>query len=484
MDDQEFLLHPDLELSNFRDIFPLGDVSSLSKEIQSFVSVYDFSKSAWISAFQSPGQYQLNAFAMYERLSKIDCENLLVFPLLALLLAEARIVLSDVIGAQAIIEDLQRQYPDVELLETLLARLNSLVESEQADDDAYFESRDFEMLSEDHGTIITAVATYKQPVPLRSEIVFNSDVASLLSKWKDLQSRETHAIELFVRMACIDTNVIEGVFDFEGQSWSRLIRKGFYENSIEGFSLLSKIKKKPQVVRILKNTAQCMETITPILDNLSLFSTNFIIQLHQKLLMNDNYDRYDVEDSEGTIYSVFTLIATGRYRKKGISSRHNTTVVQFCHKNSVAEHMEQYAEQARCLLADSSVDPFLKCAWLQWAFLRIHPFEDGNGRVSRILSSLPLLKANLPPVVVSSKKEVKQLYFDALRDADEDGDVFRLATFLRQEALNGMAQIEQLPSDNTLGTNSPESGKARPVRRRSPHSQHSSGGGSSDHDTC
>ncbi len=110
------------------------------------------------------------------------------------------------------------------------------------------------------------------------------------------------------------------------------------------------------------------------------------------------------------------------------------------------------------------------------AFLRIHPFEDGNGRVSRIVSSLPLLKVHLPPVVVSSK--MKQLYFDALQAADKDGDVRCLASFLRRQALNGMEQIEKLPSNETLGTNSPGSENALLKKRLSPNSCRGNGGSS------
>jgi hypothetical protein len=80
--------------------------------------------------------------------------------------------------------------------------------------------------------------------------------------------------------------------------------------------------------------------------------------------------------------------------------------------------------------------------------------------VSRILSSLPLLKVHLPPVVVSSNEEMKRLYFEALQAADEDSDVCRLAEFLQQQALNGMEQIDKLPSDKTLSTSCPGSGKA------------------------
>jgi Fic family protein len=59
-------------------------------------------------------------------------------------------------------------------------------------------------------------------------------------------------------------------------------------------------------------------------------------------------------------------------------------------------------------------------AWLQWAFLCIHPFGDGNGRVSRIISSLPLIKLYLPPVVVLKAK--KQQYFECLDAADRSGN--------------------------------------------------------------
>ena len=49
----------------------------------------------------------------------------------------------------------------------------------------------------------------------------------------------------------------------------------------------------------------------------------------------------------------------------------------------------------------------------------IHPFGDGNGRVGRIVSSLPLIKHNLPPVVVL--KDKKDQYFNTLLEADCSG---------------------------------------------------------------
>ena len=41
---------------------------------------------------------------------------------------------------------------------------------------------------------------------------------------------------------------------------------------------------------------------------------------------------------------------------------------------------------------ESSIHPFVKCSIFTYEFLSIHPFQDGNGRLSRLISSLLLLK--------------------------------------------------------------------------------------------
>ncbi|HET6230366.1 MAG TPA: Fic family protein [Longimicrobiaceae bacterium] len=62
------------------------------------------------------------------------------------------------------------------------------------------------------------------------------------------------------------------------------------------------------------------------------------------------------------------------------------------------------------------VHPVLLAALFHHQFVAIHPFDDGNGRLARILLNLILMRAGYPPVVF--KLEKKAEYFLALEKAD------------------------------------------------------------------
>ncbi|MCY4047653.1 MAG: Fic family protein [Candidatus Dadabacteria bacterium] len=66
-------------------------------------------------------------------------------------------------------------------------------------------------------------------------------------------------------------------------------------------------------------------------------------------------------------------------------------------------------------------------AELHYRFINIHPFDDGNGRVVRLLINYVLLRFGYPPLVI--KSENKKSYIAALRKAD-DGDINALADYL------------------------------------------------------
>ena len=61
--------------------------------------------------------------------------------------------------------------------------------------------------------------------------------------------------------------------------------------------------------------------------------------------------------------------------------------------------------------------PEMEAAWLHHEFVRIHPFQDGNGRVSRLLMAHAYAKAGeFPPIIPAQNK---MAYIDSLEAADE-----------------------------------------------------------------
>ncbi len=77
----------------------------------------------------------------------------------------------------------------------------------------------------------------------------------------------------------------------------------------------------------------------------------------------------------------------------------------------------------------SGADLFLHLARIHHEFLLIHPFDDGNGRVGRLLLNYALLKHGYPPVIVRTEQKVA--YLSALHRADtEQRDYSELAAFL------------------------------------------------------
>jgi Fic family protein len=56
-------------------------------------------------------------------------------------------------------------------------------------------------------------------------------------------------------------------------------------------------------------------------------------------------------------------------------------------------------------------------AWLT----HVHPYIDGNGRISRAIGNLELIRAGYPPIII--KKKERDRYIEALAESDEGGDV-------------------------------------------------------------
>ena len=85
-------------------------------------------------------------------------------------------------------------------------------------------------------------------------------------------------------------------------------------------------------------------------------------------------------------------------------------------------------------------NPVIIAAIAHYNMVRIHPFDDGNGRGARILMNLILMKAGYLPATIRSER--RRAYLDAIREADK-GLLDEFIAFITGELAETMLLVEK-----------------------------------------
>lgn len=125
------------------------------------------------------------------------------------------------------------------------------------------------------------------------------------------------------------------------------------------------------------------------------------------------------------------LISIGTYKEHPNSVRlPNGEVFHYTAPGDVPREMGELIAWYRA--EGQSLHPAVTAALLHYRFVCIHPFDDGNGRISRLLLNYHLLRNDLPPVVI--KTEDKRNYLFALQKADA-GDREAFCVYVAEQLL-------------------------------------------------
>jgi Fic family protein len=137
---------------------------------------------------------------------------------------------------------------------------------------------------------------------------------------------------------------------------------------------------------------------------------NHIKQLHQILLKHSHKD----ERHRGAYKTLDNHVVA--YDADGIEIG---IVFETSTPFNTPRKMEDLVHWVNKAITEESMHPLLIVAIFIVVFLAIHPFQDGNGRLSRIITTLMLLRAGYAYVPYSSMERVvednKDLYYKALR---------------------------------------------------------------------
>ncbi len=155
--------------------------------------------------------------------------------------------------------------------------------------------------------------------------------------------------------------------------------------------------------------AVVMETVFAHADAITV-TENHIKQLHRDLLQYSAKDERHRGDYKTSPNHVVAFDASGK--EIGI-------VFQTATPFETPRRMNELVEWAQRALVEHSLHPLLVIAVFVVVFLEIHPFQDGNGRLSRVLTTLLLIRSGYAYVPYSSLESVieqsKESYYIALR---------------------------------------------------------------------
>lgn len=103
--------------------------------------------------------------------------------------------------------------------------------------------------------------------------------------------------------------------------------------------------------------------------------------------------------------------------------------------------MEEFIEWYN--LSKENLHPFELAALVHLKFVKIHPFRDGNGRMTRLLMNFVLLKSKYPLLNIFNDKKI--IYYLALQRFDIDGKERPFIRYLYE--VYGRQYIEYLEKD-------------------------------------
>lgn len=192
---------------------------------------------------------------------------------------------------------------------------------------------------------------------------------------------------------------------------------------IEGSTLTDiEVEKLVKDIKISKITSRDEEEVIGYYETLELVFEEFkdieiteanIRHLHSLLLKYSKKDKHHKGNYKQITNKVVAIYSTGLQK----------TIFNTTEPHLTAMEMQEIVDWTNAKLNSKEIHPLIVIATFVYEFLSIHPFQDGNGRLSRLLTTLLLLKTNYTFIEYISFENLieqkKKEYYKALMNAQK-----------------------------------------------------------------
>lgn len=227
---------------------------------------------------------------------------------------------------------------------------------------------------------------------------------------KDLKEYEKF-INRLKRQHAIETGIVEKLYDLKDGITETFVKEGFVESYLQHGDTNVSPKK---LMSYLNDHFEAIDFIFDLVKSNRKITKSFILELHQ--LITSHQETTEAIDSLGNIVQVELL--KGQFKKhENNPKRKDGSIFLYCSPIQVESEIDTLLGIYQQLL-DNQIHPLIIAAWFHHSFVQIHPFQDGNGRMARLLASLILIKADLFPFTVN--RDEKKQYIQGLEAADNE----------------------------------------------------------------
>lgn len=173
--------------------------------------------------------------------------------------------------------------------------------------------------------------------------------------------------------------------------------------------LINRLTHSSMALEVDLGNPDISENAIRLKDNMAAFK-----YLLDSMYLGETLNLKLINDVASLVNNSAIYISNG-YRK--IGNNLNETDIQISNPENIEDNMKKLI--SKYFTEWKEMDIFEREARFHIEFIKIHPFEDGNGRTSRLLLNFNLLRNGFAPVIITN--DLLEFYHSYIRNNDVDG---------------------------------------------------------------
>lgn len=258
-----------------------------------------------------------------------------------------------------------------------------------------------------------------EPLSERDLLIDLAGNQSLYESWRSaktrLKSLGNNQVEEFthrlIRRLSVETGILERLYDLDRGTTEALVQKGFAENLVAHTDTNI---APATLMEYLRDQEAAIQLVMDVIGQSRPLTKGLLNELHA--ILTRHQETTTAIDQFGNRLEIPLL--RGKFKDHPNNPRRpDGSIHEYCPPIHVDSEIDRLLDLYNSYV---EMDPVIVAAWLHHRFTQIHPYQDGNGRLARVIVTMVLVQHDLLPVVLD--RDIRTEYITSLERADS-GDI-------------------------------------------------------------